>query len=71
MAVSSGGMARSTFTFSSRIDSLSVRTGGSIASLSDLIIDAATDAIDFGTEAITLDLLDSIAIDDVDPGVAR
>lgn len=45
--------------------------GGSIASLSDLIVDAATDAIDFGTEAITLDLLDSIAIDDVVPGVAR
>ncbi|BBZ60638.1 MULTISPECIES: TniB family NTP-binding protein [Mycolicibacterium] len=52
-------------------DYLYHRTGGSIASLSDLIIDAATDAIDFGTEAITLDLLDSIAIDDVDPGVAR
>jgi hypothetical protein len=49
-------------------DYLYHRTNGSIASLSDLIIDAATDAIDLGVDAVTLDLLDSIAIDDVDPG---
>lgn len=45
-------------------DYLYHRTGGSIASLSDLITDAATDAIDQGVEAITLDLLDAVAVDD-------
>ncbi|MHA3021825.1 TniB family NTP-binding protein [Mycobacterium sp. BMJ-28] len=49
-------------------DYLFHRTAGSIATLSDLIIDAATDAIDLGVEAVTLKLLDSVAVDDVDPG---
>jgi Bacterial TniB protein len=44
------------------------RTGGSLASLSDLITDAAVEAIDLGTEAITVDLLDTIPVDDVDSG---
>lgn len=38
------------------------RTGGSIAFLGDLLTDAATDAIDLGREAITLELLDQVAI---------
>ncbi len=50
-------------------DYLYHRPDGSIASLSDLIIDAATDAIDLGTEAITLKLLDSVAVDDQDLAV--
>lgn len=49
-------------------DYLFHRTAGSIATLSDLIIDAATDAIDLGIEAVTLKLLDAVAVDDVDPG---
>lgn len=44
-------------------DYLFHRTGGSIALLSDLIIDAGMDAIDQGTEAVTLDLLDAIPVD--------
>ncbi|WP_157932913.1 TniB family NTP-binding protein [Mycobacteroides abscessus] len=50
----------------SNADYLYHRTDGSIAALTDLIIDAATDAIDLGMEAITLKLLDSVAVDDVD-----
>lgn len=48
----------------SNADYLFHRTGGSIALLSDLITDAATDAIDTGREAIALELLDTIAVDD-------
>lgn len=38
------------------------RTGGSIAFLGDLLTDAATDAIDSGEEAITLELLDQVPV---------
>ncbi|MDT0550847.1 hypothetical protein [Streptomyces lonegramiae] len=50
-------------------DYLFHRTGGSIALLIDLIVDAAMDAIDAGTEAITLELLDRIAVDNEDRGM--
>jgi len=42
------------------------RTGGSLALLNDLIIDAGTDAIDLGIDSITMELLDSISVDDED-----
>ncbi|WP_185976183.1 hypothetical protein [Mycolicibacterium sp. 018/SC-01/001] len=45
-------------------DHLYRRTDGSIASLYDLIIEAATDAIDFGTKAIALDLLGTTRVAD-------
>jgi hypothetical protein len=45
-------------------DYLYHRTGGSIASLRDLIVDAATDAIDTGEETITERLLDTVAVAD-------
>ncbi|MDR3657526.1 MAG: TniB family NTP-binding protein [Mycobacterium sp.] len=47
-------------------DYLFERTEGSIASLSDLITEAAADAIDEGTEAITLDLLANVSVGDED-----
>lgn len=47
-------------------DYLFERTNGSIASLSDLITEAAADAIDEGTEAITLDLLANVSVGDED-----
>ncbi len=47
------------------------RTEGSIALLNDLIIDAGTDAIDLGIEAITTELLDTISVDDEDREVAN
>ncbi len=47
-------------------DYLFERTNGSIASLSDLITEAAADAIDEGAEAITLDLLASVSVGDED-----
>lgn len=39
------------------------RTGGSIATLHDLIADAAVDAIDTGEERVTRQLLDEVAVD--------
>ncbi|GAA1463533.1 ATP-binding protein [Williamsia maris] len=39
------------------------RTGGSIATLNDLIADAGVDAIDTGEEKITRELLDDVAVD--------
>jgi hypothetical protein len=47
-------------------DYLFERTMGSIASLSDLITEAAADAIDEGVEAITLDVLDNVSVGDED-----
>lgn len=44
------------------------RTDGSLALLSDLIVDAASAAIDSESEAITVELLDTIAVDDEDRG---
>jgi len=52
------------------VDYLFERTGGSIASLSDLITDAAIDSIDSGLEAITLDLMDNISLKDEDLNAA-
>jgi Bacterial TniB protein len=47
----------------SNADYLFHRTGGSLATLSDLIKDAAEEAIDQQTEAITLRLLDTISVE--------
>ncbi|WP_411815452.1 TniB family NTP-binding protein [Gordonia sp. SND2] len=44
-------------------DYLFNRTGGSIASLHDLICDTAAEAIDSGEEKVTVDLLETIAVD--------
>jgi TniB protein len=51
-------------------DYLFERTAGSIASLSDLITEAACDAIDAGTEAITLDVLGNVSVGDEDLNAA-